>query len=260
MDRVYQANAIETPPSTIASSGSYPTAGNKASGQLATVPGPYWFYSITEEIRNAVIKAGITPDASKVNQLAEALGKYLPLSGGTMTGTIASSAEVVLKKTADDSELAILGGSDKTSSRLILCGKDSTTSGKFNLIAQNASGICELLGNADGNLTWNGKDVVRITHVSGGQNGYMRFNNGITLQWGYFDGTASYGTLRFALTYNTVLGIWAQLASYCAEPRVISIPEKTVSTFDFDCYAQQSNGATRIKQAFYWWALGYIAD
>ena len=88
MDRVYQSNAIETPPSSVASSGSYPTAGNKASGQLATVPGPYWFYSITEEIRNAIVKAGLTPDAAKVNQLADALGKFLPLSGGTMTGNL----------------------------------------------------------------------------------------------------------------------------------------------------------------------------
>ena len=75
MDRVYQSNAIETPPSSVASSGSYPTAGNKASGQLATVPGPYWFYSITEEIRNAIIAAGLTPDSAQVNQLAAAIAE-----------------------------------------------------------------------------------------------------------------------------------------------------------------------------------------
>ena len=88
MDRVYQSNAIETPPSSVASSGSYPTAGNKASGQLATVPGPYWFYSITEEIRNAIIAAGVTPDSSQVNQLATAMAKFLPLSGGDVTGNL----------------------------------------------------------------------------------------------------------------------------------------------------------------------------
>lgn len=75
MDRVYQSNAIETPPSTVASSGSYPTAGNKASGQLATVPGPYWFYSVTEEIRNAIIAMGLTPSSSSVDQLAMAFQK-----------------------------------------------------------------------------------------------------------------------------------------------------------------------------------------
>ena len=86
MDRVYQSNAIETPPSSVASSGSYPTAGNKASGQLATVPGPYWFYSITEEIRNAIIAAGLTPDPAQVDQLSKAMGKFLPLVGGNVTG------------------------------------------------------------------------------------------------------------------------------------------------------------------------------
>lgn len=96
MDRVYQANAIETPPSTTPSSGSFPTAGNKASGQLATVPGPYWFYSITEEIRNALIAAGVTPDAAKVNQLAEAMSKFLPLSGGNVTGNLTVQSKNVV--------------------------------------------------------------------------------------------------------------------------------------------------------------------
>ena len=97
MDRVYQANAIETPPSSTASSGSYPTAGDKASGRLATVPGPYWFYSITEEIRNALIAAGVTPDAAKVNQLAEAMSKFLPLSGGNVTGNLTVQSKNVVR-------------------------------------------------------------------------------------------------------------------------------------------------------------------
>lgn len=97
MDRVYQSNAIETPPSSVASSGSYPTAGNKASGQLATVPGPYWFYSITEEIRNAIIAAGLTPDSSQVNQLATALAKFLPLSGGNVTGNLTVQSKHIVR-------------------------------------------------------------------------------------------------------------------------------------------------------------------
>lgn len=88
MDRVYQSNAIETPPSAVASSGSYPTSGNKASGQLATVPGPYWFYSVTEEIRNAIIEAGLNPNSAQVNQLATAFSKYLPINGGNVTGDL----------------------------------------------------------------------------------------------------------------------------------------------------------------------------
>ena len=97
MDRVYQANAIETPPSVTASSGSYPTAGNKASSQLATVPGPYWFYSITEEIRNAIVAEGLRPDPSQVNKLAAAMAKYLPVSGGAVTGNVTVQGKNVVR-------------------------------------------------------------------------------------------------------------------------------------------------------------------
>lgn len=79
MDRVYQSNAVETPPEPVTSSGSYPTAGSKVTGQSATVPGPYWFYAVTEEIRNAIIAAGITPNQNEVDQLAKALGKTVPV-------------------------------------------------------------------------------------------------------------------------------------------------------------------------------------
>lgn len=88
MDRVYQSHAIETPPAAVASSGSYPTSGNKTTGQSATVPGPYWFYSITEEIRNAIVAAGLVPDPAKVNQLALAMAAFLPKNGGDISGNL----------------------------------------------------------------------------------------------------------------------------------------------------------------------------
>ena len=159
MDRVYQSNAIETPPSSVASSGSYPTAGNKASGQLATVPGPYWFYSVTEEIRNAIVKAGLTPDAAKVNQLADALGKFLPLSGGTMTGAISFSVNDTIKRNVDDKWMTIVGGTGASSSYLQLYGKDNG-SNAFILSASDGTNKKTLNGNANGALTWGGQNVI----------------------------------------------------------------------------------------------------
>lgn len=95
MDRVYQSNGVETPPATISSSGSYPSSGNKAVGQLATVPGAYWFYMVTEEIRNAILASGLTPDPAKVNQLGEAFAKFLPLTGGVLTGDLGLSSSAL---------------------------------------------------------------------------------------------------------------------------------------------------------------------
>lgn len=162
MDRVYQANAIETPPSATASSGSYPTAGNKAYGQLATVPGPYWFYSITEEIRNALIAAGITPDAAKVNQLAEAMGKYLPLSGGTMTGTVTFTVPAVINQATATSYTTIRGGTTNSDgARLVLTSKGDSGKGLFRVYAHDGTNSPSLMGTPDGILKWNNKDVVR---------------------------------------------------------------------------------------------------
>ena len=161
MDRVYQSNAIETPPSSVASSGSYPTAGNKASGQLATVPGPYWFYSITEEIRNAIIAAGLTPDSSKVNQLAESLSKFLPLSGGTMTGAIRFVDGNAIYQTTDFSGINVYGGSDTwKGGGLQLFGMSCEgNNGCFQVYANDGSKSSALRGEPDGKLTWGGKHV-----------------------------------------------------------------------------------------------------
>lgn len=90
MDRVYQSNAVETPPEPISPSGSYPTAGDKVTGQVATVPGAYWFYSVTEELRNAIIAAGVTPNQNEVDQLAQALSKTVPV--GTVITMSANEA------------------------------------------------------------------------------------------------------------------------------------------------------------------------
>ena len=166
MDRVYQSNAIETPPSSVASSGSYPTAGNKASGQLATVPGPYWFYSITEEIRNAIANAGITPDPAKVNQLAEVFGKYLPLSGGAVTGTIVlMKGNNSLAAPTDDGFIEIEGGTAYgKGSKLTLYGKDHASGAQFRLSSHDGANYKHFVGYANGDLTWDGKNVARTVN------------------------------------------------------------------------------------------------
>lgn len=69
MDRAYEANpasAAPTPPNP-------PQLGYPTEGGTPTVPGAWWFYMITEELRAALVAGGITPDATKVNQLASAV-------------------------------------------------------------------------------------------------------------------------------------------------------------------------------------------
>ena len=73
MDRCYLANTSETAPEAPANSSGYPTAGSKVTGTPATVPGPYWFHAVTEEIRNCVTGSGQTPDSSDLHQLYKAM-------------------------------------------------------------------------------------------------------------------------------------------------------------------------------------------
>ena len=222
MDRVYQANAIETPPSTTASSGSYPTAGNKAAGQLATVPGPYWFYSITEEIRNALIAAGVTPDAAKVNQLAEAMSKFLPLSGGTMTGAIVANGATFASKNGDDGYMRINGGSawGKGASLELKGMSASDNAGQAFIRCTDGTNNTNLQLKPDGTALWGSKNLVRSVNgttadasgnvaISGFESvnssgpNWIRYESGLQICWGgvsYTSGGSVVTTLPVAFS------------------------------------------------------------
>ena len=75
-NRKLQANAAASPPNPPASpSVGYPTNGNPANSIPSTVPGDYWFYQMSEEIRNVIINAGLTPDIDDLTQLSAAILK-----------------------------------------------------------------------------------------------------------------------------------------------------------------------------------------
>ena len=70
MDRTWALNSVSTPPTLPASLEiGYPTD----SGSVGTTPGAWWYYMVTEEIRNAILAAGITPAAGSVTQLSSAI-------------------------------------------------------------------------------------------------------------------------------------------------------------------------------------------
>ncbi len=70
--RAYQSGAAGTPPSLPATSVlGYPRAATPTLN--ATVPGPYWFFGWGEEIRNAIIAGGLTPNPRDNSQLYQAI-------------------------------------------------------------------------------------------------------------------------------------------------------------------------------------------
>lgn len=79
VDRVYQCNATAAPPAAPdAPSEGYPTNGNPAGAIPATIPGAYWYYMITESLRNVIVAAGLDPDHEDLGQLVAALAALAP--------------------------------------------------------------------------------------------------------------------------------------------------------------------------------------
>jgi len=85
MDRVYQSSVSGTPPAapSVPLLG-YPRAGDPISGTKATRPGPWWFHMMTEELRNVIVAAGLTPDSGNLGQLAEAITSIGSLPPGAL--------------------------------------------------------------------------------------------------------------------------------------------------------------------------------
>lgn len=109
------------------------------------------------------------------------LSAYLPLSGGEMSGSIMFSNEgVSVRKNKDTANLVISGGVDTSSSILKLNGKNSSDKG-FVLSANDGSSKVDLQGSSNGELTWNGKNVVRsVNNTQANQSGDVTVDVGVT--------------------------------------------------------------------------------
>ena len=85
--RLYEADASNSTPDmdTLTSNG-FPTGGNPALGIAPTKPGAAWFYGLSEEIRNAIVNAGITPDNDDLAQLFKAMRSWQSLPTGFHMG------------------------------------------------------------------------------------------------------------------------------------------------------------------------------
>lgn len=111
-----------------------------------------------------------TSDTDKMTfeELKNSISGYLPLTGGTMTGTITQnqgSAKPVLRNST--------GGEV-----WLFPSTDSTYLGGFILRSKESNGTThDLLGRYNGQLTWNGKNIVRsINGINADTNGNININ------------------------------------------------------------------------------------
>lgn len=100
------------------------------------------------------------------------LNNYFPKSGGALTGRL-------IHRSVNDDFLAI-GGGATDGSFLVLYGKDSTD-GAFELRANNGSVTKYFIGQVDGTLAWDGKNIDVIEEQG---DGYIRYSNGLQICWG----------------------------------------------------------------------------
>ena len=188
MDRTYQANTSGTAPTLAAGSETgYPTAGSKATGQQATVPGPYWFHMVTEELRNAIVGMGLTPSASSLNQLATALGKLLPTSGGTMTGPIKFDGSYDIYTANSTNQISIHNTSSASGGAGIwLYGNDNQGEGKARIQVYDPdnSRYRAFDVRRDGTVGFDGKDVAVIETWRNGDEWYRKYVDGWVEQGG----------------------------------------------------------------------------
>lgn len=78
MDRIYGSGATAAPPTYPATpSNGYPQSANPGLGLSATKPGPWWFHMVTEEIRNVISGAGVTPAGATLTQLQSAISAMI---------------------------------------------------------------------------------------------------------------------------------------------------------------------------------------
>ena len=97
MDRIFFAGAAASPPTLpVSPSTGYPRGSNPGLGQAATNLGPYWYYMITEEIRNVIVAAGLTPAGNDVDQLTDAINALIIANApGLPPGTVIHVAQSV---------------------------------------------------------------------------------------------------------------------------------------------------------------------
>ena len=92
MDHVWALNAVSTPP-VLPSSLEIGYPDDQTS--IGTTPGAWWYYMITEEIRNTITTAGLTPTAGVVTQLSAAIVAIAQSSVGALVNKPARVIDTV---------------------------------------------------------------------------------------------------------------------------------------------------------------------
>lgn len=171
-------------------------------------------------------------------------GTFLPLSGGTLTGSIKDTSGKPIQSASSDSQVTICGGTKNEDGAWIeLFGNtiDDPRKGTFTLSSGDSSK--SLYGYPDGRLQWEAKEVERVT--AKGSN-YIRYDSGLQICWGSTTSVKN-STHVFPVPFKNVPSCFASINSYLPEGRYLTIE---ASATQLKIYKVAENGG-------YWGAIGF---
>ncbi len=113
------------------------------------------------------------------------IAKYLPLAGGTMSGPIIMSENLLARRTVDNEVVVIRGGSDGTSASIQISGKNHSLPGWIALAAKDGENTNNLTVQPNGKGTLNGHDI--LTSAGGTLTGSLegtgaKFNGNVSVR------------------------------------------------------------------------------
>ena len=165
-----------------------PTVPTAAAGTNTTQAASTAF--VTTAVDNAKITVDSALSGTSTNPVQNkvinaALGKYLPLAGGTMTGSITRDG-LLAQNGVSGSNISINGGTGGMNhgGTLGLYDKNHTTDGGCFILraASDGTNYKDLRGAPDGTLTWMGISLLGTSGKTA--NAYIKLPDGLIIQWG----------------------------------------------------------------------------
>ena len=217
---------------------------------FASVPSRHLqlFFGDSLYFRSWFSDTGYTPwiKLAKTNEI-------LPISGGIMTNSNGFNYTQIT--TNDNGGLVLRGGTGyRKGALLALFGKDNTNAGRFMLSADNGTNSVDLIGQADASLIWAGNDLggAAIVSKSIAYNGYIKYANGLILQWGGdYSSPASKKVINYPISFPIAVYGACAIIDVGESEVVVSTAFAGIGTSGFTCIKSSTHGGIR------WIAIGY---
>ena len=209
----------------------------------------------TNPVQNKVINTALAAKAASSHTHS-----YLPLAGGTMTGSITRDG-LLAQNGVSGSNISINGGTGGMNhgGTLGLYDKNHATDGGCFILraASDGTNYKDLRGAPDGTLTWDG--VSLIGTASKASAGYTKLPNGIIIQWGISSGKSGEvsGTVTFPIAFPTAcLAVIPGTKAAAGSASYDQWIQLTAMTATGATFFWQANGDTNTCYAVYI-AIGY---